>query len=233
MNKEVYEANDKYCVVMSDNREIKVLSKDNNDDVFSDYLNLDNKLEETINDKNTILSYIKHLNSKDAKLKMLNTGANIAIKTVILICACTIFDILVYPGMSNIAGYIRKTLTCSAGVGLLIIAASPIIYKIYTVFKTKKLNKGVTNIDNEINKLTKSLAKMKEDNQIKDVLTIDGINKETANKLNKTIESDSDLSREYEVKKLKEIRQVMVDYLSLVGEKEEKGRQYTIGTINK
>jgi len=225
MNSEVLETSKNECYVIGDDAKVRRLTKVNNDDVFRNFLQVENEIEEKKKERNVVEK--KYNKAKGHYFLVWG----IAIALVFLLKAG--FSVIGYFGHDIL---LNVTLTELKDILVALSLFSVSMAFAYTVatpignfFLKRSLKKYYNKLSDDIYNLNTRLASLKYNNDVKEeVLSNDTISDETINKFNEIYKEDPKTMKIVEENNYRVLRQFQRECQSYTTDEEEKGFTYSL-----
>lgn len=214
MNKGVYEIDDNRCAVISDNGDVRVLSKDDDTVEFSELLKLENELESSINLKK----------EKEKRIDKLTGWKAIEERVTICLYITAASFLMGFLG-AYLANFSAKLISMLIS-GLICGSIPAIAFTYYIVrdrieelHEVKWKKEDIKKIESNIERLTKEIDKVKEKISVK--------------KVNDEPVTDKETSKNTNLKYYRVLRNYLEEYLDSNKKEKEANDQYTTKCLRK
>ena len=225
MNSEVLETSKNECYVIGDDAKVRRLTKLNNNDIFKDFLQVENEIEEKKNERNLVDKKYKEAKGHYFLVWGLAIALIFLLKVGFTVIGYFGHDILLNVTLTELNNVWAILSLFSVSMAFAYTVATPI----GNFVLKRKLKKYYNILSDEIYNLNTRLASLKYNNDVKEeVLSNDTISDESINKFNEIYKEDPKTLKVVEENNYRILREFQNEYQSDVEEETEKGFTYSL-----
>ena len=234
MNREVYEANDKYATVIEDNGMIRILSKEEDKNTkFEDLFQIEDKIEHYRNEVERIEGIIDNISVPDVFIDNFFLSVGTGIVAGLLLGLGAYSGATVTQTSENVLSILGSpTVIYPAllgfGCGTLTTMFQAIKDTIAAYRRKKSLKETVKDVNKYVEHFTKEKEKISQNIKLEKRVALPIMQNEDAYQVARIISNNERSARQVEIDNLERLRNEMTKYLDENGIKEESSRQYSI-----